>query len=339
MIQFDVPVAPLVRKYFTDHLINQRRVSPRTVAAYRDTMRILVRYFHETAGLAPTSLRVHHLDAKHVLGFLAHLEQTRGNSARTRNHRLAAIRSFLRFVSLEEPTSLPSVSQVLAIPKKKHPRQLVQYLTRPAVEAIIDAPDGTRPNGVRDRALLLLLYNTGARVSEVASLKTPQLSFGDVTHLQFYGKGRKERLLPLWKRTTRALKHWLRVRKDLGFRTDPLFPNRRGEAVSRYGVGYVLAKAASKAATIAGKRCPELTTVHVHPHILRHSLAMHMLQAGIDIATIALWLGHESIETTHVYLHSDLAQKEETLRRVGEGNGHLQRFKPQDDMLRFLDGL
>lgn len=145
MTQLDVPVAPLVRKYFTDHLLNQRRVSPRTIAAYRDTMRLLVRYLHESAGVAPASLCVQHLDAKHVLGFLDHLEQARGNSARTRNHRLAAIRSFLRFVSLEEPLSLPSVSRVLAIPKKKHPRQLVQYLTRPAVEAILDAPTGHDP--------------------------------------------------------------------------------------------------------------------------------------------------------------------------------------------------
>ena len=187
--------------------------------------------------------------------------------------------------------------------------------------------------------MLLLLYNTGARVSEVASLTIPQLSFGNVTHLQFYGKGRKERLLPLWKRTTRALKHWLRVREDIGFRGNALFPNRRGEALSRYGVGYVLSKATAKAATTAGKRCPELGTVHVHPHILRHSLAMHMLQAGIDMATIPLWLGHQSIETTHVYPHSDMAQKEETLRRVGEGRGQMQRFKPQDDLLRFLDTL
>lgn len=183
--------------------------------------------------------------------------------------------------------------------------------------------------------MLVLLYNAGVRVSEVATLKIPQLSFGSTTHVQFYGKGRKERVLPLWKRTTRALKQWLRVRADLGLPGDALFPNRRGEAVSRHGVGYVLAKAAESAAS----RCPELRTIHVHPHILRHSLAMHMLQAGIDMATIALWLGHESIETTNIYVHSDLAQKEETLRRVGEGNGHLQRFKPQDDMLRFLDAL
>jgi site-specific recombinase XerD len=327
-------VAPLLQVFFTDYLCHQKRVSPQTIISYRDTFRLLLTFLRDITGIEPCALRVVDLDAPAVLRFLDHLEQQRGNTVSSRNVRLSAIRSFFRLVALRDPESIGFATRVLAIPVKREDKKLIGYLTRTEVQALLAAPDRSQWAGQRDHALFSTLYNSGARVSEIIALKRDHICFGATSFLQLTGKGRKERTVPLWRETSKILKAWFR---KLGNNADSVaFPNARGKPLSRDGVDYLLKQAVRKA-TID---CPSLATKTITPHIVRHATAMHLLQAGVDIATIALWLGHESIETTHVYIEADLALKEKALGKLDPvDDGHMLRFKADDSLLEFLASL
>jgi integrase/recombinase XerD len=326
-------LAPHVQAFFTHHLCQHKQASPQTIASYRDTFRLFLTFVKDTTGREPAALQVSDLDAPLVLQFLDYLEQQRGNTVRSRNLRLAALRTFVRFLALRAPESLALVMRVLAIPIKRADKKLMGALTRAEVEALLAAPDRSCWVGRRDHALLLTLYNSGARVSEVTTLQRHQVCFGPPTFLQLTGKGRKERTVPLWPHTSRTLQAWFAELGEEGGRT--AFPNTRGHPLSRDGVAHLLQRAIHKAVTV----CPSLRTKKVTPHVLRHTTALHLLQAGVDIAVIALWLGHESIETTHGYLEIDLAHKEQALHKLAPVEGPLARFAAPDSLLAFLASL
>jgi site-specific recombinase XerD len=319
--------------FFTEHLCQHKRVSPRTLACYRDTFRLLLQFIKDRTGIEPATLQVSDVDATTVLAFLDYLEQQRGNATRSRNLRLAAIRSFFRLVALRDPNSVALVTRILAIPVKRAEKTLIGYLTREEVDALLAAPDRKTWKGRRDHALLLTLYNSGARVSEITGLQRHQVHFGGSAFLQLKGKGRKERVIPLWPHTRRVLRDWF---EELGGTDDLIaFPSARGRTLSRDGVDYIL----QGAIHAAGARCPSLTARKITPHVIRHATAMHLLQAGVDMASIALWLGHESLETTHVYLQTDLMVKEQALEKLNPVKGTTTRFKAGDPLMAFLASL
>lgn len=326
-------LAPHIQAFFTDHLCRHKRVSPQTLASCRDSFRLLLTFVKETTGIEPSALAVADLDAPTILAFLDHLEHQRGNAIRSRNIRLSALRSFFRFVALRDPESVEIVTRVLAIPIKREDKKLVGYLTRPEIDALIAAPDQSSWIGRRDQALLLTMYNSGARVSEITSLKREQVAFGATTFLELHGKGRKERTIPLWPQTRDVLKRWFRELEK--HKSDMAFPNTRGRPMARHSVNYLIHKAVEGATP----SCPSLLTRPITPHLIRHTTASHLLQAGIDIATIALWLGHESIETTHIYLEADLATKEQALQKLIPIENRETRFTADDPLLAFLTAL
>jgi site-specific recombinase XerD len=278
-------------------------------------------------------VRLADVDAPVVLHFLNYLEQERGNSVRSRNIRLSALRALFRLVALREPDSLGVVTRVLAIPMKRQDKKLIGFLTRAEIQALLATPDPAHWSGRRDYALLVTLYNSGARVSELTALRRHQVSFDTRTFLQLTGKGRKDRTVPLWPETARVLKGWFEELDN-----DPkaiAFPNARGKALSREGVAYLLQQAVQRAMP----SCPSLAAKHITPHVIRHTTAMHLLQAGVDIATIALWLGHESIDTTHMYLQADLTMQEQALEKLDPITGGWKRFQADDPLLTFLASL
>jgi len=323
----------LLQDYFCQRLIAQRDASPATVASYRDTFRLLLGYVRDRTGKMPTDLRLADIDAPLVLAFLAHLERDRGNSPRTRNARLAAIRSFLHFAALQCPSSLASIQRVLAIPAKRFDRRVLSFLTRAEVTAIIEAPDRTTWTGRRDHAMLATFYNTGARISEIADARVVDLSTDRRRCLRVHGKGRKERVVPLWPSTCRILSSWLREMKPVASR--PIFPTRTGGRLSRSAIEDRLANAVASAES----SCATLRSRRISPHTLRHTTAMHLLQAGVDLTVIALWLGHESPATTHMYIEADLAMKKRALDKLVEPGSRTRRLAPSDAILAFLDGL
>jgi integrase/recombinase XerD len=326
-------IAPHLQAFFADYLCRQKRLSPQTIASCRDTFRLLLTFLKDQSGINPSALRIADMEAPAILSFLDYLEHQRGNSVRSRNIRLSAVRSFFRLVALRDPDSIGIATQVLAIPIKRGDKKLIGYLTRPEIHALLAAPDRSQWSGRRDHALLLSLYNSGARVSEMIALKRDEVSFGASTFVQLTGKGRKERTIPLWPETAQVLKAWFR---ELGEQTTPMaFPNARGNPLSRHGVDYLL----TKAVQCATDSCPSLATKMISPHVVRHTTAMHLLQAGVDIATIALWLGHESIETTHMYLEADLAMKEKALGKLDPVESEWKRFQANDPLLEFLAAL
>lgn len=326
-------IGPYLQAFFSEHLCNHRRASPQTIASYRDTFRLLLQFLKTTTGTEPVAMKISDIDAPAVLVFLNSLEQQRGNSIRSRNIRLAAIRSFFRFVALRDPDSVGIATRVLAIPVKRADKKLIGYLTREEVEAILATPDRTQWTGRRNHALLLTMYNSGARVSEMTSLQRTQVHFGASTFLQLNGKGRKERAVPLWPHTSHVLHAWF---EELDGKYGAVaFPNARGKALTRDGVDYLVKEVAKAAASTT----PGLAAKRVSPHLVRHSTAMHLLQSGVDISVIALWLGHESIETTHVYLQADLATKERALAKLAPVEGTISRFKPADSLLAFLNSI
>jgi integrase/recombinase XerD len=330
----EVPAfAALLQDYFCQRLIAQRDASPATVASYRDTFRLLLGYAHDRMRKKPTELALGDIDAPLVLGFLAHLERDRGNCPRTRNARFAAIRSFLQFAALKCPASLPSIQRVLAIPMKRFDRRVLGFLTREEVTAIIAAPDCATWTGRRDHAMLATFYNTGARVSEVADACVADFSPGRHRCLRVHGKGRKERVVPLWPSTCRILSAWLRETKSIP--GAPLFPARSGARLSRSGIEDRLASALATAI----RSCPSLSGRRISPHTLRHTTAMHLLQSGVDVTVIALWLGHESPATTHMYIEADLAMKKRALDKLADPRARTKRLVPSDALLAFLDGL
>ncbi len=326
-------LAPTLQAFFTDRLIRQRQASPQTIAAYRDTLRLLLTFAASRTGREPSRLDVGEIDAPLVGAFLDHLERDRGNGVRTRNARLAAIRSLFRYAALRHPEHAESIGRVLAIPPKRFSRRLVTFLTDREVEALLAAADRTTWTGRRDHALLLLAVQTGLRVSELIGLRGGDVHLGTGAHVSCRGKGRKERITPLTRATVAVLRVWLAERD--GEAADPLFPTGTGTPLSRDAVEHRIAKYAA-AATAAR---PSLRTKRISPHVLRHTAAMRLLQAGVDTSVIALWLGHERLETTQIYLHADLTLKERVIARTAEPNVRPGRYRPSDTLLAFLDGL
>ncbi|MGH7553265.1 MAG: tyrosine-type recombinase/integrase, partial [Longimicrobiales bacterium] len=290
----------LLQRFFTDRLLQQRQASPHTIAGYRDTFRLLLRFAAERLGRAPSVLTVDDLTPAFIAEFLDHLQRARGNSIRTRNARLAAIHSFAQYVAVNEPAHALHCQRLLALPSQRYERKLVAFLTPAEIDALLASPDPSTWIGCRDRTLLLVAIQTGLRVSELIGLTRVDVVLGPGAHVQCVGKGRKHRGTPLRREAVTALEQWLR--RHAGVPGDWIFPSVRGGPLSRDAVERLVARYASAAAT----RCPSLTRKRVTPHVLRHSTAMNLLRHGVDRAVIALWLGHESVETTQMYLHADL---------------------------------
>jgi integrase/recombinase XerD len=325
--------ATLLQDFFCQRLTAQRNASPRTITSYRDTFRLLLRYVQDQSHASVSTLTLAEFDAPVVLAFLDHLERDRRNSVRSRNARLAALRSFYQYAATRDPAQLPVVQRVLAIPRKRHDRPILGFLHTEEMKEVQAGTDLSTWSGRRDHVLLATLYNTGARVSEVIALKISDFASGSTATLHLRGKGRKERRIPVWKSTARLLSRWLDSQPGPPDR--PLFPNRDGQPMSRSGVAFRLRLAVQKATDA----CPSLRGRRISPHTLRHTTAMHLLQAGVDITVIALWLGHESPTTTHGYVEADLAMKKRALDKLVEPARRRVRFKPSHDLLAFLDGL
>jgi site-specific recombinase XerD len=322
--------AALLQRFFTEHLQQHRAVSPQTIAAYRDTFRLLLAFAEKLLKKEPQQFLLADLNAKFILAFLDHLETERNNSARSRNARLAALRSFLKYAAHYDLPALPVIQQALAVPTKRFDRPLPDFLSREEVQAILNAPDPHTWVGQRDRALFTTLYNTGARVSEVLRLHVGDLILEGTPAVHLQGKGRKQRTVPLWRSTVSLLRNWKRQLK-----ADPhacLFPNRGGTAMTRSNVAQRL----SLAAALAAQDHPRLKTLSVSPHSLRHTTAMHLLQSGVDITVIALWLGHENPATTHLYIEADLSLKERALEKLQPTGARYSRYRPADPLMQFL---
>jgi site-specific recombinase XerD len=327
------PLPIYVQRFFTERLANQLRASPNTVASYRDSFRLLLGYAAERLGRGPTDLQVADLDAELVGDFLCHVEGSRHNGARSRNARLSAIRSFFKYVALNEPQLLHHCQRILAMPAKRYEKRTIDYLTRPEIEALIAAPDPATWHGRRDRALLIVALQTGLRVSELIDLTCGDVVLGTGAHVRCMGKGRKERATPLRSDCVKVLRVWLDERGLV--ETGPVFITNRGQRLSRDAVERLVHKHTAAAAVT----CPSLGSKHVSPHVLRHSAAMQLLQNGVDRTVIALWLGHESVETTQMYVHANIATKEQAMARTQPVSVPPGRYRPDDQLLAFLEGL
>lgn len=326
-------LAPTLEAFFTDRLARQRAASPHTIAAYRDTFRLLVGFAHQRTGKDPCRLDLADLDAPLIGAFLEHLEAERHNSVRTRNARLAAIHSLFRYAALRHPEHAALIQRVLAIPNKRHDRAIVTFLTQPEIDALLAAPDRTSWHGRRDHALLTVAVQCGLRVSELTGLTCADIRLGNGAHALCHGKGRKQRATPLIAGTVAVLRAWLAERQ--GQPTEPLFPTSRGGSLSRDAVEKLVAKHTAE----ARRTCPSLRGKPVSPHTLRHTSAMQLLHAGIDTTVIALWLGHEQIETTNIYLHADLSLKERAIARTAPPRTTPGRYQAPDTLLAFLNSL
>ncbi len=323
----------LVQSFFTDRLQAQLGASPHTVASYRDTFRLLLVFASEQLGCEPSYLRVQDLDARLLGAFLDHLERGRACTAKTRNTRLAAVRAFFRFVAYAEPTCSLQCQQVLAIPTKRHERPTVEFLREEETAAIVAAPDAATWIGRRDRTLLLLAVQTGLRNAEIRALRRRDVDLGTGAHVRCLGKGRKTRCTPLRRDVVAAMDAWLVERG--GGPDDPLFPSTRKGPLSADGLQGIVARHVAA----AGAKCSSLTGRTITPHTLRHTAAMDLLRRGVDLTVIALWLGHESIETTQTYLHADMRLKERALGHADPAGAKPARYRPPDHLLAFLEGL
>lgn len=327
------PTLPaLIQRFFTDRLCVQMEASRHTVAGYRDTFRLLLRFASARHGKPPVKLGIEDLDADLVADFLVHTETARGNSARSRNTRLAAIRSFFRYVAMADPAWLLHCQRILAMPNKRYVKRAVTFLDADEIATLLAAPDRTTWAGRRDHALLLLAVQTGLRASELVNLKCSDVVLGSGAHIRCMGKGRKERATPLRRDTAKLLTAWIGDRRESG---SPLFPSIRGEQLSRDALEHLVRKHCLTAA----HACPSIGAKRVTPHTLRHSTAMDLLHHGVDPSVIALWLGHESVETTQIYIHADMRLKEKALARVAAPATPSSRFQPDDQLLAFLEGL
>lgn len=326
-------LAPTLQAFFTQRLISQRQASPNTVAAYRDAWRLLLRHAQDRTGKQPCQLDLADLDAAFIAGFLDHLEHDRGNSVRTRNARLAAIRSFFRYAALCHPEHAGLIARVLAIPARKAERRELCYLSQPEADALLAAPGRDTWTGRRDHALLDVALDTGLRVSELTGLRNRDVELGTGAHVSCEGKGRKRRATPLRKQTAAVLGAWMKERG--GGPDDPVFPTRRGVRISRGAV----ARRVARHATVAAAHCASLQAKRVTPHVLRHSCAMSLLAQGVDTTVLALWLGHERVETTQIYVHADMSIKERALARTAPPNTTPGRYRPPDSLLAFLISL
>jgi integrase/recombinase XerD len=326
-------LAPTLQAFFTDRLIGQRGASRHTITGYRDTWRLLLAFASQRTGKNPCQLDIADIDAPLVAAFLDHLEQHRGNAPRTRNNRLAAIRSLFAWASLRHPEHAASIQRVLAIAPKRHQRNLVTYLTRDEIDALVAACDKRTWTGRRDHALIVLAAQAGLRISELAALTISDITLGAAAHVRTIGKGRKERRTPILPATAAVLRAWIAERR--GAPADPLFPTSTGRPLSRDAIERRITLHAATAA----QACPSLRSKHVTAHTLRHSCAMNLLQAGNDIAVIALWLGHEQVSTTSIYLHADMAQKERAIARTQPPSATPGRYRAPDHLLAFLEAL
>ncbi|MHB8278256.1 MAG: site-specific integrase [Candidatus Humimicrobiaceae bacterium] len=323
----------LLESFFTDRLMRQRNASPNTIASHRDTFRLLLKFARKLFKKEPSKLKIEDIDAPFIGSFLDYLEKERNNTARSRNVRLSSIHSFFKYVALEEPGCGALAQRILSIPSKRFKQKPVEFLSTAEADALLAAPDQSTWAGRRDRALLLLALQTGLRVSELIGLCLSDIKLGTGAHVHCTGKGRKERCTPLRKEAVAILRSWLRERNCNS--QEPLFPNARGGRLSRDGVEYLLAKHAKT----AKKNCPILKDKKISPHVLRHSMAMDLLQHGVDQTVIALWLGHEKVETTQIYLHADMKLKEQALSKAEPRDMKLKRFHPDDELLEFLKSL
>ena len=326
-------IAPTLQLFFTDRLGQQRQASPRTIAAYRDALKLLLGFVHQQSGKTPAQLDWDDLDVTMISAFLNHLEDARGNSVRTRNVRLTAIRSLFAYAALRHPEHALVIQRVLAIPPKRFDKRIVTFLTPAEVDALIAAPDQSRWEGRRDRALMLLAIQTGLRVSELTGLNCGDLSLGVGANVRCEGKGRKQRAVPLTDPVQALLQVWLTERA--GLPTAPLFPTRAGRRLSRDAVALRVSTHAATAAT----RCPSLQGKPIHPHVFRHTCAMSLLQAGVDTSVIALWLGHAGVRSTDAYVHADITIKEKALALTTPTSARPGRYRPSDKVLTFLESL
>jgi site-specific recombinase XerD len=323
----------LLQDFFQRRLIAERGASAHTIASYRDTFELLLRFAERRIGRSASALVLEDLDAPLIISFLDYIETERHCVARSRNLRLTAIRSFMRYASVRDPASLPIAQRVLAIDGKRFDRHILAFLSRNEVQALLDAPDQSTWSGRRDAVLFAVLYNTGARVSEIIRLRVADVLLDRTHAVHLHGKGRKERIIPLWKSTVAQLQTWFH---HIDRRPDgPVFPNRSGTTMSRSGVENRLDVAIAKAT----RQCPSLHGRSISPHTIRHATAMHLLQSGVDITVIAMWLGHEDTATTHQYLEADLAMKEAALHRMHGPSSKPVRFKAPDKLLAFLEAL
>jgi site-specific recombinase XerD len=327
------PLAPTLQAFFTDRLLTQRQASPATITAYRDAFRLLLGFVCDRNHTTPVELDFADLDAPTIGAFLTHLEAKRGNTTRTRNARLAAIHSLFRFAAFRHPEHAEVIARVLSIPQKRFDRTIVSFLTKAEVEAILAVPTRDTWIGRRDHALLSLAVQTGLRVAELTGLRRRDLVLTTGPHVRCHGKGRKQRSTPLTAQSASALREWLRANDT--HPDSPLFPTRAGTRLSTDAVEWLL----RKYVTAAVGDCPSLATRTVTPHVLRHTAAMFLREAGVDISTIALWLGHESIASTQIYLHADLAVKQRALERTTPPGVAATRYRPPDTLLAFLDAL
>lgn len=331
MISANLPA--LLQSFFTDRLLRQRQASAHTIAGYRDCFRLLLHFAKERLGKEPSQLCIEDLDAPFIGLFLDHLEGVRKNSARTRNARLGAIHSFFQYVAFEEPAYALHCQRILAMPNKRHERRSIEFLNREEIDALLAAPNLSTWLGRRDRTLLLLGVQTGLRVSELIGLNGQDVVLGTGAHVRCLGKGRKQRCTPLRPETAKALAVWLRERH--GLPDNPVFPSIRGDRLSRDAVERLITKHTERAESA----CPSLKRKKISPHVLRHSAAMDLLQHGVDRSVIALWLGHESVETTQIYFHADMRLKEKALSRTAPLGLKSTRYRPNDNLLRFLEAL
>jgi site-specific recombinase XerD len=322
--------ASLVQRFFTEYLVMQRAVSPRTIASYRDAMLLFLTFVEQRIRKAPTAVRLADITPELILAFLDHLEQERGNSVRSRNLRLTALRAFLIFAGRRDVASLHFVEQALAVPMKRFESPMLGYLSDEEMLAVLGQP-GESWTSRRDHLLLAMLYNTGARVSEIIEVRVGDVVLDGVPCVHLHGKGRKQRSIPLWKDTAREIRRWLRANGSLRGE-GPLLPNRHGEPMTRSNVEQRLDLAVARAAV----KHPGLANKRISPHIIRHTLAMRMLQTGNHFEDVALWLGHESTNTTHRYVEANMEMKEKALARLDEPKTKMRRYRPGDDLLKFL---
>jgi site-specific recombinase XerD len=324
----------LIEQFFIDRLTRQQHASDHTIASYRDTFRLLLRYAAKELRRPPSELLLREIDAALICNFLDSLETERSSSAHTRNLRLISIRSFFRFVAFEAPEYSGQVQRILAIPSKRHDKKLMHFLSRPEIDVLLGMPDRTTWLGRRDHALLLLAVHTGLRLSEITRLDRNSVILGTGAHVRCTGKGRKDRCTPLSKQLVAALQLWLK--EERRHNAEAPFPNIHGGRLSSDAVQYLLAKYVSE----ARERCPSLKQKRISPHALRHTAAMMLLEAGVDCTVIALWLGHESVETTQAYLHAHMAIKEAALAKIRPSPHRASsRYRPSDRLLHFLDAL